>query len=87
MNGSMVPDVPNLPWVSKSRKPNKKIGNIKKFQKVVLGIVAKKIHGKFQAERMNGSMVSYVPKFAWVSKISFKSWISKVQSLIKKFVI
>ena len=31
------------------------------------GIVAKKMNGRFQAEWMNGSMVSDAPKLAWVS--------------------
>ena len=37
-------------------------------------ICAKKMHGRLQTERVNGSMVSDVPKLAWVSKKSFKSW-------------
>ena len=53
----------------KSRKPYQKIENFEIFQKTVLGIVANKMHGRFQAERMNGSMVSDIPKLTWVSKI------------------
>ena len=48
-----------------SRKLYQKTGNFKNIQKTVLGIVAKKMHGKFQAKRMNGSMVSGVLKLSW----------------------
>ena len=62
MNGSMVYDLPKFPWVSKILFKQQKIS-----KKTVLGIVAKKMHGKFQAE------FSDVPKLAWVGKLSSKS--------------
>ena len=50
--------------------------------KTVLGIVVKKMPGRFQAEWMNGSMVYDLPKFPWVSKILFKQ-----QKISKKTVL